>query len=157
MKEYLTLYKTKLNDYNPEKNNIKSGLWDLNDYYFRDYRYYDKSLFTKEQSHYQDTIIINDIGNKQLFVTVQDFDIENHIADDDRPGLTNEFNSCKISYNNFINFRENWLALHEELPPFALIYRNDHDWVDCKGFESQEKMELFIKENHISLSKQKKI
>ena len=28
--------------------------------------------------------------------------------------------------------------------PFAIIYRNDNDWIDCKGFDSKEEMELFV-------------
>ena len=53
-------------------------------------------------------------------------------------------NSCKISHDNFIEFRTKWLAIKETLPPFMIIYRDDNDWIDCKGFNSKEEMELFI-------------
>ncbi len=149
MKEYLLLYRSPYNHYYPTKNNIRSGLWDLNEYYLSDYNYYNDSLFTKNQNYYKETIIINDVIGEQLFIVIQDHDIENHIADDDRSQLTNEFNSCKISYSNFIFFRERWLELKRALPPFAIIYRNNNDWIDCKGFESQEAMELFVK-NYVS-------
>ena len=117
---------------------------DLNDYYFRDYRYYDENLFTDDQSHYNETIIVNDLKDRIFYIVVKDFDIENHIPYDDRAELTNEFNSCKISHDNFIEFRKKWLVIKEILPEFAIIYRDDNDWVDCKGFDSKEEMELFV-------------
>lgn len=146
MQEYLLLYKSSYNDYYPIRNNMTNpNLWYLNDYFLGDYRYYDENLFTKDQSHYQETIIVNDLKNKEFYISPQEHDIENHIPDDDRPGLTNETNSCKISYENFIEFNKHWLAMKSTLPAFAIIYRDDNGWIDCTGFDSQEEMELFVK------------
>lgn len=63
---------------------------------------------------------------------------------DEFTNYANETNSCKISYENFKEFAKKWTALKQALPPFAIMYRDDNDWVDCKGFESQEEMEQFI-------------
>lgn len=145
MKDFLLLYRSKYNDYYNIENHTISLLQYLRTYYFSDYRYYDESLFIKDQSHYQETIIVNNLKNKELYLFPQEYDIENHIPDDDRPGLTNEWNSCKIGYDNFIEFREKWMQLKADLPSFALIYREDNDWVDCKGFETQEEMETFVR------------
>ena len=145
MKEYLFLNKEIDNRYYPTKNNMTSNLWDLNNYYFNDCKYFDNSLFINDQSHYNETIIVNDLKNKNLYITTKDFEIEKHIPDDERLERTNEFNSCKISYDNFIEFRAKWLTIKKALPPFAIIYRDDNDWVHCKGFDSQEEMELFVK------------
>ena len=146
MQEYLLLYKSsKHNSYYPIKNNNNnSNLWYLNDYFLFDSYYYDESLFKKDQSHYQETIIVNDIKNKNLYISSQDHDTENHIPYDERSRLTNELNSCKINYENFLKFRQKWVALKQDLPSFAIIYRDDHDWIDCKGFDSQKAMELFV-------------
>ena len=57
----------------------------------------------------------------------------------------NENNSCKMSLENFLEFRKQWIALKQNLQPFAIIYRDEHDWVDCKGFDFKEAMELFVK------------
>lgn len=146
MKDFLLLYRSKYNDYYNVKNNTISLLQYLRTYYFSDYRYYDESLFTKDQSHYQETIIVNDLKNKIIFIVPQEYDIENHISDNDRSVLTNELNSCKISYDKFIEYRQKWVKLKKDLPPFALIYRDNNDWVDCKGFVTQDEMELFIKD-----------
>jgi len=139
------LYKSKYNDYYPIKDSIASELWDLNNYYLSDDRYYDEDLFIKDQSHYNETIIVNDLKKRNFYIVVKDFDIENHIPDDDRLELTNEFNSCKISHDNFIEFRKKWLAIKELLPSFAIIYRDENNWISCKGFDSKEEMELFVK------------
>ena len=64
---------------------------------------------------------------------------------DEYSSYVNEANSCKISVDNFIEFTKKWMALKSVLPPFAIMYRDDHDWVDCKGFDSKEDMELFVK------------
>ena len=145
MKEYLLLYKSKYNDYHPTEGNISSSLWDINEYYFRDDRYYNDDIFTRDQSHYNSTILVNDFENKNIYIVAKDFDIENHIPDDERLGLTNETNSCKISVDNFKEFTQKWIEIKKALPPFAIIYRDDLDWVHCKGFDSKEEMKLFIK------------
>lgn len=144
MQQYLLLYKTKYDDYYPIKNSLISCLWDLNEYFFSDYRYYDANFFEQDQHYGNETIIINDIKHKNLYVASKEHDPEEHISYDDRPLLTNEFNSCKISYDNFIEFREKWLMIKNELPAFAIIYRDDNDWIHCKGCVSEIEMKLFV-------------
>jgi len=139
------LYKSKYNDYHPVKDNISSELWNLQEYFFSDYHYYNDNIFTQDQSHYNSTIIVNDLENKLLYIVAKDFDTENHIPDDERLGLTNETNSCKINHNNFIEFTQKWLEIKRTLPLFAIIYRDDNEWIHCKGFDSKEEMDLFVK------------
>jgi len=55
-----------------------------------------------------------------------------------------EDNSCKINTKNFIAFITEWLAIEELDSPFALIYRDEHDWIHCQAFQTQEEMEQFI-------------
>jgi hypothetical protein len=50
-----------------------------------------------------------------------------------------------MSVNNFIEFRKQWIALRQPFWSFAIIYRDEHDWIDCKGFHSKEDMEQFVK------------
>ena len=146
MREYLLLYKSKNYNYycNFEKNS-DSLLRYLRTYFSGDDRYYKDEMLTRDQSHYNETIIVNNLENKNLYILTKDHDIDNHIPDDERHGLTNEFNSCKISVDNFKEFRKQWLAIKEALPSFAIIYRDNYDWIHCKGFNSKEEMELFVK------------
>jgi len=58
--------------------------------------------------------------------------------------------TCSVSVNNFIEFTQNWVELKLQLPPFAIIYRDDNDLIYCKGFDSQENMELFVT-NHTQI------
>ena len=146
MKDYLLLYKSKYNDYYNFEKNIFSFLQYLRTYYCSDYRYYDANFFEQEQHYGNETIIVNDAQHKNLYISPQEFDIDEYIADDDRPGLTNEFNSCKISYDNFIEFRQKWIVIKETLPAFAIIYRDNNDWIDCKGFDSEIEMKLFVQD-----------
>lgn len=148
MQEYLLLYKSPSDKYYPMKNNMKSGLWDLNEYFLSDYKYYDcyQDFFDQEQIHGQETIVINDKQHKNFYILIIEHNIEEHIPDDDRLALTNEANSCKISYDNFIEFAKKWIQLKQDLPSFAVIYRNGNDWVNCKGFETQQAMEAFVQQ-----------
>jgi len=147
MKEYLLLYKSPYNHYYPIKNNAISGLFNLNEFFFSDYRYYNSIFLNQDQIHGEETIVINDQEHKFLYIFTKDHDPDEHIPDDDLPGLTNEFNSCKISYDNFIKFREKWIQLTKHLPPFIIIYRDHNNWIFCKGFDSKEDMELFVDDN----------
>ena len=56
----------------------------------------------------------------------------------------NEKTSCKISVDNFIEFKKQWKMLKRTLPDFAIIYRDDSDVINCKGFNSKSEMNLFI-------------
>ncbi len=69
-------------------------------------------------------------------------------SDEEFPNYVNETNSCKMSVNNYLEFRKNWVTLKQDLTLFAIIYRDDTDWVYCKGFDSKEEMELFVKDHN---------
>ena len=68
---------------------------------------------------------------------------------DDYPHYVNEKNSCKINVDNFKEFIKNWNNLKNELPAFAIIYRDDNDWIDCKGFDTQEEMKAFVQKSSV--------
>jgi len=144
MKEYLFLYKEHNNKYYNLEKSPSTFLQYLITYYSSDYRYYDANFFEQEQHYGNETIIVNDAQHKNLYISPQEFDIDEHISYDDRPGLTNELNSCKMSYDSFIEFRQKWLTIKETLPAFAIIYRDDNGWIDCKGFDSEIEMKLFV-------------
>lgn len=55
-----------------------------------------------------------------------------------------QFVECIIDRTNFLEFTENWLALENSSVPYALIYKNEHDWVDCKGFNTEEELYDFV-------------
>ena len=59
-----------------------------------------------------------------------------------------EEHSCKISTKNFIAFTAAWIAIEEVNSPFALIYRDQQDWVHCQAFQSQQAMEQFMVSFH---------
>ena len=83
-----------------------------------------------------------------LYIGLAEWESDEDIAcpsDEEFPTYVNESNSCKISVDNFIEFTKKWVSLKVTLPPFVIIYRDDNDWVDCKGFDTQEDMELFVK------------
>ena len=66
-------------------------------------------------------------------------ELGNYVTDD---------NCCKISAKNFIAFTAEWLAIEQAGSPFALMYRDKHDWIHCQAFESQESMEQFMVNYH---------
>jgi len=147
MKEYLFLYKSKFNNYNRMKNNKPSSLWDLNSFFSGDYRPYDKDIFTKDLNYYNAHYIYNDFNNNIMYIGFAEWLIDENIDGpswDEYSNYVNENNSCKISVDNFKKFVQKWIALKEQLPLFAIIYRDDKDYVHCKGFDSEEEMQLFV-------------
>ena len=149
MKEYILLYRSKLNKYYNIEKNPKSKLLDLNIFFLEDYRSYDQDIFNKNQIFYNTTYIYNDFKNNMIYVGFAEWSIDEEIEspdDDDFPDYVNESNSCKISHENFKEFVEHWLFLKKELPPFALIYRDESDWIHCQGFQSEKEMEQFVKD-----------
>jgi len=150
MKELLFLYKEKNNKYYPIHRN-NGGLWNLYYFFSSDYRVGRIDFYNKLLNFYNVTYIYNDFKYKILYIGFAEWAIDENIEspeDEDFPNYVNEFNSCKISYDNFMKIALKWeLIATSELPCFALIYRNDNYWIDCKGFNSQEEMEQFVK-NH---------
>ena len=113
-----------------------------------DYRYYDQNLFNKALNFYNTSFVYHDFSSKNLYVGFSEWEILTEIpvpCDYTFPDYVNGANSCKISMENFLEFRQKWVQLKKDLPLFAVIYRDDNDWVACKGFDSKEDMELFVK------------
>ena len=155
MKEFLLLYKSNFSHYNPMRNNIKSGLWDLNTFFSGDYRPYDQDLFKRVVSSYNITFVYNDFEKKMMYIGFSEWELsdgEMHCPDDEEfPNYVNVTNSCKMSVDNFIEFTKKWLVIKEALPPFAIMYRDNNDWVDCKGFDSKKEMEQFVKDHQLEI------
>lgn len=147
MKEYIQLYKEQDNRYYTI-NKPNPPLWHLNYFLENDYRSYKTDMLTRELNFYNVTYIYNNFKNKMMYIGFAAWSIDEEIDspdDEEFPFYVNESNSCKISIDNFKEFIPKWLKLKQQLPQFAIMYRDDNDWVDCKGFDSQEEMELFVK------------
>ena len=150
MKEYIFLNKETNNRYytmykpNP-------SLWHLNYFFANDYKSYDQDLFNRTINCYNITFIYNDFVKSMMYVGFSEWSLsdgEMHCPDEEEfPNYVNESNSCRISVDNFIEFTKKWLAIKQELPSFAIIYRDNTDWVDCKGFDLKEEMEQFVKDH----------
>jgi len=146
MKEYVFLNKEKNNKYYTI-NQPDSSLWNLNYFFENDYRSYDKDIFIEEQIFYNVMYIYNDFKQKIMYIGFAEWSINEDIKGpsyEDFPYYVNEINSCKISHDNFIEFTQKWLEIKRTLPPFAIIYRDENEWIHCKGFDSKEDMESFV-------------
>ena len=151
MKEFIALYKTITHDF-CEINNADqlSDLHFLLLFFSGDYTLYDTRLFNRVVNFYNITFIYNDVINKNLYIGKSLWEMNEDIdapAKNEFSEYVNESNSCKINYHNFIEFAQSWTAIKSSENLLALIYRDDNDWIDCKGFESQEEMEMFVKNN----------
>ena len=139
---------SKVNDYRHVSDySSQSNLRFLVNFFSSSYRPYDKKIFIHMLNLYDADFVYNDINNKDFYVGCSEWELDEEIdAPDDEEFQTyvNESNSCKISYDNYIEFAQNWLEMRNKQTPFAIIYRNDNDWIDCKGFDSKEEMELFV-------------
>jgi hypothetical protein len=147
MKEWLTIYKNILNKYSADRLSPSSSLYDLYMFITNDYHAWDTEFFTKPVRVLNITYIFNDLENQVTYIGVHYDDEDHEIFQPDGPGLenyVNETNSCKMSINNFNEFIKKWLEIKENQYSFAAIYRNDNDWVDCKGFNFKEEMEFFV-------------
>jgi len=115
-----------------------------NDYRpFNDYRVYDKDLLIRSMSYYDAIFVYNDIENKMLYVGIAEWEIDEDIKAptlEEFPFYLNEINSCKISHDNFIELTKKILKLKDHPAPFSVIYRDNIDWISCKGFSSQEEL-----------------
>jgi hypothetical protein len=149
MKEHILLYCSKPKTYLPLikawDNNSLSALFSM---LFGDFRSLETDFLTQVVSCYNAHFIYHDFKNKLLYMGFGDWLIDSEIdgpSDEEFPNYVNETNSCKMRVDNYLEFRQKWVQLKQDLPPFALIYRDNNDWVDCKGFDSNEEMELFLK------------
>lgn len=149
MKESLLLYKTPNNNYLPLKQGYQNSLSSLFSMLFGgDFRRSEIDFLTQIVSCYNAHFIYHDFQNKLLYMGFGDWLIDSEIdgpSDEEFPTYVNETNSCKMSVDNYLEFRQKWVELKKALPAFAIIYRDDNNWVDCKGFDTKEEMELFVK------------
>ena len=149
MKEYLLLYRSKLDNYlslDKEYKNISLSV--LKFVLFSDFRPKEEDFLNQVVSCYNASFIYHDFEFNMLYIGRSDWELDEEVmcpADEEFPNYVNETNSCKMTVNNYLEFRKKWVAFKVALPPFAIIYRDDNDWVDCKGFNSKEEMELLVK------------
>ena len=134
------------NEYYRKDREIRSQLWYLHGFFSEDYDLEDIEVFSRVESHYNNHFIINDKKTKTFYIGAFDDDIY-EMSHEEIVEYATEDTCCKISIKNFISFAETWLEIKKNRTPFALIYQDEHDWIDAKPFETQEAMELFIK-NH---------
>jgi hypothetical protein len=149
MKGYIFLYGSKSDSYLPLNKRLKNDpLSLLFSMLFGDFRPWDNDFLNHTVNFYNAHFIYHDLEKNFLYIGFGDWLIDSEIdgpSDEEFPYYVNESNSCKMSVDNFIEFRKQWAALRQPLWPFAIIYRDEHDWVDCKGFHSKDEMEQFVK------------
>ena len=147
MKEFIELYKEYDKSYYPIYKNFPS-VWHLNHFLESDYRLYDQDIFIKTLNYYNAHFVYNDLNNKIIYIGFANWLIDEDIDGpswEELPNYVNEENSCKITYDNFNELIKKWIQLKKEQLPFALIYRDNLDWISCKGFDTQQEMEAFVK------------
>ena len=148
MKEYILLYRSNLNKYFAIDEKVKNSLGSLNYLLLTDFRPWDNNFLDRNINLYNTNFIYHDFENKMLYIGFGDWLIDAEIDDplwEDFFTYVKQIKTCPLLVNNFLEFKDKWIVLKQELPPFAIMYRDDHDWVDCKGFDSKKDMELFVK------------
>lgn len=149
MKEYLLLYRSKLDNYlSLDKKYKNISLSVLKFVLFSDFRPKEEDFLSQVVSCYNASFIYHDFEYNMLYIGRSDWELNEEVmcpSDEEFPSYVNATNSCKLSVDNYLEFRAKWVELKKALPVFAVIYRDDNGWVDCKGFDSQEEMELFVK------------
>ena len=153
MKDFIYLYKTESHDYCQIQDQKKlSPLRFLLLFFSGDYILNDTRLLHRVINFYNITFIYNDVINKMLHIGMSLWELNDDIdapSAHEFPDYVNISNSCNLSYENFMKFACAWSCIKYNRHLFAIIYRNNNDWIDCKGFESQEAMEIFVK-NYVS-------
>ncbi|MBV8661259.1 MAG: hypothetical protein JO129_03895 [Candidatus Dependentiae bacterium] len=147
MKDYIFLQWSQLNDYRSINSSIQSSnLIFLVNFFSDDYKPNDKKLFIRAVSFYNISFVYNDLENKIFYIGYSDWEFNENI---DAPNIeqfnnyVTEINSCKISYDNFIELAEKLMKMQSQPALFAIMYRDDN-WIDCESFDSKEEMELFV-------------
>ncbi len=147
MKEYILLYKTDHNNYIPIKQGYQNSLSSLFSMLLGDFRPWDNDFLHKEINLYNANFIYHNFKTNMLSIGFADWLID---ADIDGPAYQDfavyvqQVPTCSMLVENFIEFKAHWINLKKRLPVFAIIYRDDNDWIDCKEFNTQEDMEIFI-------------
>ncbi|MGZ6251422.1 MAG: hypothetical protein ACXWL2_05305 [Candidatus Chromulinivorax sp.] len=149
MKDYILLCWSKFNYYRNISDYVSSSnLRFLINFFSGDYRSDDKNLFSRTISYYDSSFVYNDFQNKTFCIGCSEWELDEEVDAPSREEFhdyVNETNSCKISYDNFINLAENLMIMKKKPKQFAIIYRDNFDWIDCKGFDTKELMEDFVK------------
>lgn len=149
MKESLLLRKTVNNNFLPIKNGYHNSLSSLFSLLFGDFRPWDDNFLYHDINVYNAHFIYHDFDQNMLYLGIAEWELsdgEMHCPEDHEfPTYVHENNSCKMSVDNYLEFRKNWVNLKQELPSFALIYRDNNDWIHIKSFNLQEDMEFFVK------------
>ena len=115
-----------------------------------DYRQYDQSLFEQTLSFYNTSFVYHDIVHKILYIGFSEWEVLTDIpvpCDSTFPYFLNDTNSCKITVQNFLEFIQVWLDIKKSEKAFAIVYRNQDDVIMCSGFDTQETMDFFVKDN----------
>jgi len=148
MKEHIKLYGSSPNTYLPlEKKWNNNSLSQLFSLLLGDFRPWDNKFLDCNVNLYNANFIYHDFEHRMLHIGFGDWLIDEEIDSPSReefPDYVNESNSCKINVDNYLEFRKKWVELKQQLPSFAIIYRDDKDWIDCKGFDTQAEMESFV-------------
>jgi len=148
MKEYLFLYKEFNNRYYNLIDFETTSLRFLSDFLSDDYESDDQDMFIRTVNFYNANFVYNDIQNKILYIGCSEWELDEDVEAPFReefPDYVNESNSCKISIDNFIELAKKIMDMKKNPTPFAIMYRDDNDWIDFKGFDTQAEMELFLK------------
>lgn len=149
MKEYIELFRSKLNNYLVLNEKYKKNSLAILDFVlFSDFKPHEDNFLIHPVNCYNVSFIYHDFKNKMLYIGRSDWELYDDIkspSNEEFPQYVNETNSCKMSVDNFMEFRERWIEIKKTLSAFVLLYRDELDWVHCRGFASQADMEFFVK------------
>ena len=126
---------------------LSSNLRFLVNFFRQDYRDYYKDMYYRVATSFDSNFVYNDFATKDMYVGFAEWEVDEDMRcpdDEEFPNYVNETNSYKINQDNFIELAKNLMEMKKKQIPFAIIYRDDYDWVHFKGFNSKEEMELFV-------------
>lgn len=146
MKEYTIIYYDK---------NLKN-YWYCNHYqttqldqlidFLKESYYYSKETYQYEQTDSDSKLFAQDYTTKLIYIT-SCYGDEWSTLPEDYLDYVKQQDACILSFQNFDDFVEQWANFIDQAPPFALIYRDDNDWIHLKKCNSQEEIQNFIKQN----------
>ncbi|MBP6869757.1 hypothetical protein KBC04_02660 [Candidatus Babeliales bacterium] len=61
------------------------------------------------------------------------------------PEYVNKNNTLQMPYENYKELIESWITMQSRYC-WALVYREENDWIKCHGFDTHEQARTFIKE-----------
>lgn len=146
MKDYIFLEWSEFNDYRLMNNFVTaSKLRFLVNFFSSNYNLNDRSIFTSVFNLYDTNFVYNDHKDEFLYIGFLERAYNQTIDPryiEKAPYYVNEINSCKISYENFLELSASLARIKLNPAPFVIIYRND-DWICFKDFRFKEDMESF--------------